>query len=36
MDALFTYTKITHGKRIYGKLPNIRKKISLDHLDKKV
>ena len=34
MDALFTYTKIAHGKRIYGKLPDIRKKISLDDLNK--
>ena len=34
MDSLFTYTKISHGRRIYGKSPDIRKKISVDDLDK--
>lgn len=34
MDALFTYTKISHGRRIYGKPVDIRKRISMDDLDK--
>ena len=34
MEALFTYTKICHGRRIYGKTLNQRKKISVDDLDK--
>ena len=34
MDALFTYTKIAHGRRIYGKSADMRKKIMLEDLDK--
>lgn len=34
MDSLFTYTKISHGRRIYGKPADFRKKISIDDLDK--
>lgn len=34
MDSLFTYTKISHGRRIYGKPLEYRKKISIDDLDK--
>jgi len=34
MEALFTYTKISHGRRIYGKSSEYRKKISIDDLDK--
>ncbi len=34
MEALFTYTKICHGRRIYGKSFDHRKKISRDDLDK--
>jgi hypothetical protein len=34
MDSLFTYTKISHGRRIYGKPLEYRKKISMDDLDK--
>ena len=34
MEALFTYTKISHGLRIYGKGPELRKKISLEDMDK--
>lgn len=34
MDSLFTYTKVSHGRRIYGKPHDVRKKISLDDLDK--
>ena len=34
MDSLFTYTKISHGRRIYGKPVEYRKKISMDDLDK--
>jgi hypothetical protein len=34
MDSLFTYTKISHGRRIYGKPADFRKKISMDDLDK--
>lgn len=33
MEALFTYTKIAHGRRIYGKSDDIRKKISIDDLE---
>jgi DNA polymerase III delta prime subunit len=34
MDSLFTYTKVSHGRRIYGKPAEYRKKISMDDLDK--
>jgi hypothetical protein len=34
MEALFTYTKICHGRRIYGKTIEHRKKLSIDDLDK--
>jgi SpoVK/Ycf46/Vps4 family AAA+-type ATPase len=34
MEALFTYTKISHGRRIYGKSLEHRKKLSIDDLDK--
>lgn len=34
MESLFTYIKISHSRRIYGKPDNFRKKISLDDLDK--
>ena len=34
MDSLFTYTKVSHGRRIYGKPVEYRKKISMDDLDK--
>ena len=34
MEALFTYTKICHGRRIYGKNFDHRKKLSIDDLDK--
>ena len=34
MEALFTYTKICHGRRIYGKTLEQRKKLSIDDLDK--
>jgi SpoVK/Ycf46/Vps4 family AAA+-type ATPase len=33
MELLFTYTKIAHGRRIYGKDKNMRKRISLDDLN---
>jgi SpoVK/Ycf46/Vps4 family AAA+-type ATPase len=34
MELLLSYTKITHGCRIYGKDPESRKKITLDDLNK--
>ena len=34
MELLFTYTKIAHGRRIYGKDKDCRKKISLDDVNK--
>jgi SpoVK/Ycf46/Vps4 family AAA+-type ATPase len=34
MELLLTYTKIAHGRRIYGKSIDVRKKISLDDLNK--
>jgi DNA helicase TIP49 (TBP-interacting protein) len=34
MEILFTYTKIAHGRRIYGKNIDNRKKISIEDLDK--
>ena len=34
MELLFTYTKIAHGRRIYGKDKDCRKKISLDDMNK--
>ena len=33
MELLFTYSKISHGRRIYGKDKEFRKKISLDDLN---
>jgi hypothetical protein len=33
MEVLFTYTKIAHGRRIYGKPSELRKKISLEDLE---
>jgi hypothetical protein len=32
MELLFTYTKISHSKRIYGKSAEMRKKITLEDL----
>jgi SpoVK/Ycf46/Vps4 family AAA+-type ATPase len=34
MELLFTYTKVCHGRRIYGKDKDIKKKISIEDLDK--
>ena len=34
MEVLFTYTKIAHGRRIYGKSADLRKKISIEDVDK--
>lgn len=33
MENLFTYTKISHGRRVYGKPVDIHKKITLDDLE---
>ena len=33
VELLFTYVKICHGRRIYGKDSSIRKKISSEDLD---
>jgi hypothetical protein len=33
MELLFSYTKIAHGRRIYGKSADIRKKINLEDLN---
>jgi SpoVK/Ycf46/Vps4 family AAA+-type ATPase len=33
MELLLTYTKISHGRRIYGKPEELRKKISLEDLN---
>lgn len=33
MELLLTYTKIAHGRRIYGKGSELRKKISMDDLN---
>jgi SpoVK/Ycf46/Vps4 family AAA+-type ATPase len=33
MELLFTYTKIAHSKRIYGKSPEEKKKITLEDVD---
>jgi SpoVK/Ycf46/Vps4 family AAA+-type ATPase len=33
MELLFTYTKISHGRRIYGKPAELRKKISLEDIE---
>ena len=33
MELLFTYTKIAHSKRIYGKSPEEKKKITLDDIN---
>ena len=32
MEQLFTYTKISHSRRVYGKDPSIRKKINMDDI----
>jgi hypothetical protein len=32
MEQLFTYTKIHHSRRIYGKPTDLRKKITIDDL----
>jgi SpoVK/Ycf46/Vps4 family AAA+-type ATPase len=34
MEALLTYIKISHGRRIYGKENDLRKKISFDDVNK--
>ncbi len=34
MELLFSYTKISHGRRIYGLSSDLRKKMNLDDLDK--
>jgi len=34
MELLFTYSKICHGRRIYGKDCSIKKKLSLEDMDK--
>jgi SpoVK/Ycf46/Vps4 family AAA+-type ATPase len=34
MELLLTYTKIAHGRRVYGKEKDLRKKISLDDINK--
>jgi SpoVK/Ycf46/Vps4 family AAA+-type ATPase len=34
MEMLFTYTKISHSRRIYGKPEDMRKKITLDDMNK--
>jgi len=34
MELLFSYTKIAHGRRIYGKPSDLRKKINLEDLNK--
>lgn len=34
MEQLFTYTKISHSRRVYGKDPTIRKKINMDDIKK--
>lgn len=34
MELLFTYTKICHGRRIYGKDKDLKKKISLSDMEK--
>ena len=33
MELLFSYTKISHGRRIYGKDVNLRKKITMEDLE---
>jgi hypothetical protein len=34
MEMLITYTKIAHSKRVYGKSPDMRKKITLEDLNR--
>jgi Holliday junction resolvasome RuvABC ATP-dependent DNA helicase subunit len=34
MELLFSYTKIAHGRRIYGKSQDIRKKLNLEDLNR--
>jgi len=33
MELLFSYTKISHGRRIYGKTDDLRKKITMEDLE---
>lgn len=33
MESLFTYVKISHGKRVYGKEDDYKKKITMEDLD---
>jgi hypothetical protein len=33
MEILFTYTKIAHSSRIFGKSSDLKKRISLEDLD---
>lgn len=34
MELLFTYTKIAHGRRVYGKEADLRKKISMEDIER--
>ena len=34
MELLFTYTKIAHGRRVYGKDADLRKKISMEDIER--
>jgi hypothetical protein len=34
MELLFSHIKVVHSRRIYGKPPELRKKISLEDIDK--
>jgi SpoVK/Ycf46/Vps4 family AAA+-type ATPase len=34
MELLFTYTKIAHGRRVYGKDAELRKKISMEDIER--
>jgi len=34
MESLFTYVKVNHGRRIYGKDNSVKKRITMDDLDK--
>ena len=34
MEQLFTYTKICHSRRVYGKDNNERKKIKMEYIKK--
>jgi hypothetical protein len=33
MELLFSYTKIAHGNRIYGKSAELRKKLTLEDIN---